>query len=131
MPKTKPRGKPQPKGWTPDFDLSTIPDHILHAESARRRRRAQLEPPRPRVHRPCEFCLELFGAREIRKHRPVCPKRRQGTETPRPGWILGVANDHSGLQQETYRYWQSRPVGERLGAVWEATEAAYRIRRAE
>ena len=26
---------------------------------------------------------------------------------------------------ETYRYWQSRPLGERLIAVWEVTAAAY------
>jgi len=28
-------------------------------------------------------------------------------------------------QNETYRYWQSRPVGERLIAVCELSEAAY------
>jgi hypothetical protein len=28
-------------------------------------------------------------------------------------------------QAETYRYWQSRPVGERLLAVCDLTEAAY------
>ena len=28
---------------------------------------------------------------------------------------------------ETYRYWQSRPVGERLVAVCELSEAAYAI----
>ena len=28
-------------------------------------------------------------------------------------------------QMETYRYWQSRPVGERLVAVCELSEAAY------
>jgi hypothetical protein len=28
-------------------------------------------------------------------------------------------------QAETYRYWQSRPVGERFSAVWEASVAAY------
>jgi len=28
-------------------------------------------------------------------------------------------------QAETYRYWQSRPVGERLIAVCELTESAY------
>ena len=28
-------------------------------------------------------------------------------------------------QMETFRYWQSRPVGERLIAVCELTEAAY------
>ena len=28
-------------------------------------------------------------------------------------------------QLETYRYWQSLPIGDRLSAVWEASEAAY------
>jgi hypothetical protein len=31
---------------------------------------------------------------------------------------------------ENYRYWQSRPIGERLAAVCEVTEAAYSIRKA-
>ena len=28
-------------------------------------------------------------------------------------------------QWETYRYWQSLPIGDRLSAVWEVSEAAY------
>lgn len=28
-------------------------------------------------------------------------------------------------QMETYRYWQSQPIGARLEAVWEVSEAAY------
>lgn len=28
-------------------------------------------------------------------------------------------------EAETYRYWQSLPVGERLSAVWDVSEAAY------
>jgi hypothetical protein len=28
-------------------------------------------------------------------------------------------------QAETYRYWQSRSIGERLSAVWDVSEAAY------
>jgi hypothetical protein len=28
-------------------------------------------------------------------------------------------------KKETYRYWRSRPVGERLEQVWDATETAY------
>ena len=28
-------------------------------------------------------------------------------------------------QAETYRYWQSLPVGARLSAVWDVSEAAY------
>ena len=30
-------------------------------------------------------------------------------------------------QMETYRYWQSLPVGERLVAVYELSEAAYGV----
>ncbi len=33
--------------------------------------------------------------------------------------------DPEAQQMETYRYWQSRPVGERLIAVCELSEAAY------
>jgi hypothetical protein len=33
--------------------------------------------------------------------------------------------DFEEQQAETYRYWQSRPIGERLIAVCELTEAAY------
>ena len=29
------------------------------------------------------------------------------------------------LQAETYRYWQSLSIGDRLSAVWDASEAAY------
>jgi len=32
---------------------------------------------------------------------------------------------HEEQRAETYRYWQSRPAGERLAAVWEATLAAW------
>ncbi len=28
-------------------------------------------------------------------------------------------------QRETYRYWQSQPLGVRLSAVWDVSEAAY------
>jgi hypothetical protein len=34
-------------------------------------------------------------------------------------------NDPEEQEIETYRYWQSRPVGERLLAVCELSEAAY------
>jgi hypothetical protein len=32
---------------------------------------------------------------------------------------------HEEQKAEVYRYWRSRPVGERLAAVWDATAAAY------
>ena len=33
--------------------------------------------------------------------------------------------DPAQQQAETYRYWQSLPIGERLAAVWTVSEAAY------
>lgn len=120
---------PVPNAWSPDFDLSTIPDHILHTESARRRRATQIEPPRPQIKRPCRFCQELFGARDMRKHQPICPRRHDKQPAIRPGWTLERVIDPEEQQRQTYRYWHSRPVGERLTAVWEATEAAYSIQR--
>jgi hypothetical protein len=32
---------------------------------------------------------------------------------------------HEEQKAEVYRYWRSRPMGERLAAVWDATAAAY------
>ena len=32
-------------------------------------------------------------------------------------------------EAETYRYWQNLPIGERLAAVCEVTEAAYAIQK--
>jgi len=37
-------------------------------------------------------------------------------------------SSHEEQQAETYRYWQSRPAGERLAAVWEATLAAWSVK---
>ena len=34
-------------------------------------------------------------------------------------------SDFEEQQAETYRYWQNRPIGERLRAVCELSEAAY------
>lgn len=33
--------------------------------------------------------------------------------------------DNEQQQREAYLYWQSLPVGDRLSAVWEVSEAAY------
>jgi hypothetical protein len=35
------------------------------------------------------------------------------------------AGDPAQQQMETYRYWQSLPIGDRLSAVWEISQAAY------
>ena len=59
-------------GWTPHFDITTIPDEVLLRESARRLRARQLRSPRAKVLRQCPKCGEPFGARELRKHLPRC-----------------------------------------------------------
>jgi len=38
--------------------------------------------------------------------------------------IRRVANPEQ-QQMETYRYWQSQPIGDRLSAVWDISQAAY------
>lgn len=38
--------------------------------------------------------------------------------------------DEQQQQAETYRYWQTRSIGERLTAVWEVSEAAYAFKAA-
>lgn len=35
---------------------------------------------------------------------------------------------HEEQRAATYRYWQSRPIGERLAAVWDATLAAWSVK---
>jgi hypothetical protein len=35
---------------------------------------------------------------------------------------------HEEQRAETFRYWRSRPAGERLAAVWEATLAAWSVK---
>lgn len=39
--------------------------------------------------------------------------------------IVSRVTDNEQQQLETYRYWQSLPIGDRLCAVWEVSEAAY------
>jgi hypothetical protein len=45
----------------------------------------------------------------------------------RSDWPLRKVTDPEEQQRETYRYWASKTVGERLEAVWAATQAAYAI----
>lgn len=53
-------------------------------------------------------------------------------KTARKGnWTLRKITDPEEQQRETYRYWASKTVGERLEAVWEATQAAYAIRKVD
>lgn len=40
------------------------------------RRKATGRSNKPKVLRPCPVCGELFGARELKAHRPHCPKAK-------------------------------------------------------
>jgi hypothetical protein len=55
------------------WELPTIPDESFYAELGRRRR--QKGGGNPKKLRPCKFCAEQYGAREMIYHVPRCPKR--------------------------------------------------------
>ena len=38
---------------------------------------------------------------------------------------ISRVTDTEKQQAETYRYWRNLPIGERLSAVWDVSEAAY------
>jgi hypothetical protein len=63
--------------WTSKLDMSTIPDEVLFAEFGRRRvsKRAEGVGGRPKTLHRCPHCKGEFGARELRAHKPRCPKR--------------------------------------------------------
>lgn len=115
--------------WTPDFDLTTIPDSVLLTESARRIRAMQIASPRPRVLRQCEHCLKPFGAREMRKHLPLCPERNNPGTPGRKGWTVRKLGTTDEQNVDAYRYWQSLPVGDRIVGTWELTKSANSIRK--
>jgi hypothetical protein len=41
----------------------------------RRNRASRKHQPRAKVKRPCQHCSRMFGARDLRAHVPVCPKK--------------------------------------------------------
>jgi hypothetical protein len=107
--------------------MRTVPEEVLFAESARRMRERQKTPPRTEVLRPCPKCGAPYGARKLRAHIPGCT----GTAVINlnPNRIIRKAVHPEDQDAENYRYWQSRPIGERLAAVCEVTEAAYSIQK--
>jgi hypothetical protein len=114
--------------WTPHFDIKTIPDDVLLRESARRLRARQLRSPRAKVLRQCPKCGEPFGARELREHLPRCVQPAVNGMGLNPNRAVRKVSSVEEQEAENYRYWQSIPVGDRLIAVCELTEAAYAIR---
>lgn len=114
--------------WTSHFDITSIPDDVLLRESARRLRARQLSSPRAKVLRQCPKCGEPFGARELRKHLPRCVQPTVIGMSLNPNRAVRKVTSVDEQEAENYRYWQSIPVGDRLVAVCELTEAAYAIR---
>lgn len=124
---TAPGSRKHATRWNPRFDLSTVPDEVLLAESARRLRARQVTPPRAKVLRQCPRCLQAFGARELRAHIPAC--KRNPRASTRTGWTLRRMTDAGDQDRQTYRYWRSQSPGDRIVATWELSEAAYSIKR--
>jgi len=62
--------------YKPSWDISTIPTELIRSEAARRLPRAG-RVPNPKVLRPCPYCGQQMGARELRAHQAICPKRHQ------------------------------------------------------
>ena len=54
------------------WDLTSVPDAVIIAEAGRRRQKLGHKPKTPT---PCKHCGKIFGAAEVRKHWPVCPKK--------------------------------------------------------
>jgi hypothetical protein len=118
----------QMSNWNSKFDITTIPDDVLLPESARRLRARQLCSPRAKVLRQCPKCGEPFGARELRRHLPRCVQPTVSGISLNPTRVVRKVASVDEQEAENYRYWQSIPVGDRLVAVCELTEAAYAIR---
>ncbi len=107
--------------------MRTVPDEVLFAESARRMRARQKTPPRAEVLRPCSKCGEPYGARKLRAHIPGCTGK--AVTNPNPNRMIRKITNLKDQAAENYRYWQSLPIGDRLAAVCEVTEAAYSLKK--
>lgn len=113
--------------WTTEFDISSIPDEILLAESARRMRARQVIPPRAKVLRQCPKCGDAYGTSELRKHIPRCVPTVKTLER-NPYRMIRVVSSVEDQEVENYRYWQSLPIDERLSAVAEVSKSAYALK---
>ena len=121
-----PKLKNRPTPWTKGFDMSTVPDEVLFAESARRMRARQKTAPRAEVLRPCPKCGAPFGARKLRAHIPGCTGAAVTNQNPQR--VIRKFTHPKDQDAENYRYWQSRPVHERVAAVSELTQEHYALK---
>ena len=89
------------------WDFSEVPDAAIIAEAGRRRQKMGH---RPKVPTACKHCGKIFGAAEVRRHWPVCPKKpirgtarglttllvtRCGLAAPEPTGFFGCLSDSS------------------------------------
>ncbi|RSL15561.1 hypothetical protein EDE15_1052 [Edaphobacter aggregans] len=55
------------------WELPSIPNEVFWPEVGRRRNEIA-SGGRPKTLRDCEYCGQQYSAREMRKHKPLCPK---------------------------------------------------------
>lgn len=67
--------------YTPNWDLTSIPEPEFVAERNRRIAVNRETPARAKVLRPCSMCGKEFGAREMLKHIPRCPKNSRNLKS--------------------------------------------------
>src|SRR5881227_1570845 len=61
----------------------------------------------------------------LRTFRVLAPCPHREARTLSIDKTIRRATEPEQQQAETYRYWQSLPIGERLSAVWDVSAAAY------
>ena len=61
--------------------------------------------------------------KRCRARRPMLKTERMD-DTP----IIRKYSSFDEMKADEYRYWQSRPIHERLAAVWELTEQLYKLK---
>src|SRR5437763_12940514 len=68
--------------WKETWELPSIPNPVFWPEVGRRRGQSG---GKPKTLRPCEFCGEEFGARDMQFHLPRCHKRPNATKIDQRG----------------------------------------------
>jgi len=64
--------------WRETWELPTIPEEVFWPEVGRRR--GLTGGGKPKKMRPCKFCGEEYGAREMLHHLPRCQSRPNATK---------------------------------------------------
>jgi endogenous inhibitor of DNA gyrase (YacG/DUF329 family) len=59
-----------------------IPPKLIRLAAGKLNRSKRTAAPNPKILTPCPHCGELRGVRELRAHRPVCPKNPRYCATP-------------------------------------------------